>query len=629
MAQEKKIKKKKYSLLGNYRFIYSELWKYDKKIIGFSGLEVVFAVLSSFALLLVPTFIVGMLEQGADIARFMGGSLALCAICGCLCAISTYLKNRNGMQFVEFRTGYMVQKLLKKIMDIDYFQFEDAKTQRLFRSAEMAYWGNYRGLEGILHADVEVAVAVLGLLLYAFVISGISPWIVGMLVIFSGLQMISFWFADQYEFRNQEKKAALEVTQKYLDQKAYDVAGGKDVRLYRLGDWLSNLYISENKKYQKLVAKEKGVYYINDLLGVFFAFVRDAVCYAYLIHMLKNGMQVSQFVLYIGVVAGFSNYFSEITRNIMNIGRFQKTISKLREALDMAPLFHHENGIELKDCNEALEVEFSHVSFSYRTKEDEDGYGEDAPEKIVLDDISFKMRKGEKLALVGMNGAGKTTLVKLMCGFYRPTKGHIYINGIDIAELDLESYYKQLAVVFQESFVYSYSIADNVSCSREEDYDKKRCQEVLKLSGLWEKVKRLDAKEDTYLNKDVREDGIQLSGGEMQKLLLARALYKQCGLLLLDEPTAALDAIAENTMYEKYKELTGGKTALFISHRLASTRFCDRILFLEHGRIKEEGTHEELMQENGSYAQMFEVQSKYYKEDGKEEADYEAKKIVD
>lgn len=128
MAQEKKIKKKKYSLLGNYRFIYSELWKYDKKIIGFSGLEVVFAVLSSFALLLVPTFIVGMLEQGADIARFMGGSLALCAICGCLCAISTYLKNRNGMQFVEFRTGYMVQKLLKKIMDIDYFQFEDAKT---------------------------------------------------------------------------------------------------------------------------------------------------------------------------------------------------------------------------------------------------------------------------------------------------------------------------------------------------------------------------------------------------------------------------------------------------------------------------------------------------------------------
>ena len=250
-----------------------------------------------------------------------------------------------------------------------------------------------------------------------------------------------------------------------------------------------------------------------------------------------------------------------------------------------------------------LEICFSHVSFSHP-----------GGDKRILDDVSFTLHAGEHTALVGINGAGKSTIVKLICGLYQPTEGNITINGIPLGSLNPAQYYKAIAAVFQDPFALSFSIAENVSCSPLEETDRNRCREALIRAGLWEKIASLPQKEETYLGKDMADDGITLSGGEMQKLMMARALYKNCHLLLLDEPTAALDAISENKMYETYSTLLKNKTALFISHRLASTRFCDTILFLENGKIKECGTHDELIALGGSYAHMFEVQSQYYQE---------------
>ena len=252
-----------------------------------------------------------------------------------------------------------------------------------------------------------------------------------------------------------------------------------------------------------------------------------------------------------------------------------------------------------------LEICFSHVSFSHP-----------GGDKRILDDVSFTLHAGEHTALVGINGAGKSTIVKLICGLYQPTEGNITINGIPLGSLNPAQYYKAIAAVFQDPFALSFSIAENVSCSPLEETDRNRCREALIRAGLWEKIASLPQKEETYLGKDMADDGITLSGGEMQKLMMARALYKNCHLLLLDEPTAALDAISENKMYETYSTLLKNKTALFISHRLASTRFCDTILFLENGKIKECGTHDELIALGGSYAHMFEVQSQYYQETG-------------
>lgn len=215
---------------------------------------------------------------------------------------------------------------------------------------------------------------------------------------------------------------------------------------------------------------------------------------------------------------------------------------------------------------------------------------------------------------MGVNGAGKTTLVKLICGLYQPTSGQILLNGVDITEFNRNEYYGIISAVFQEPRFLPCTVLENVSMAPEQESDKENFSVCIEKAGLTEKIKSLPQKENTYLVKNVNEDAVELSGGEMQRLLLARALYKDSPILVLDEPTAALDPIAENEIYLRYSEISQNKTSIYISHRLSSTRFCDRIVLLDNSRIAEIGTHNELLNQNGKYAEMFNIQSKYYRE---------------
>jgi ABC-type bacteriocin/lantibiotic exporter with double-glycine peptidase domain len=236
-------------------------------------------------------------------------------------------------------------------------------------------------------------------------------------------------------------------------------------------------------------------------------------------------------------------------------------------------------------------------------------------EKPTLRDINICIEAGQKVAIVGANGAGKTTLIKLISGMYIPTEGEVKLSGKSACEYNRDEYYTLFSAVFQDIYLLASSISENISQTAPEHTDKERITHCLELSGLVTKTNSLPNKESTMLVRSVHPDAIELSGGERQKLAMARALYKDAPVLILDEPTAALDPLAENEVYQKYAELTKGKTSIFISHRLASTRFCDRILLLDGNVVADEGSHDELMAIGGIYANMFSIQASYYQTD--------------
>lgn len=234
---------------------------------------------------------------------------------------------------------------------------------------------------------------------------------------------------------------------------------------------------------------------------------------------------------------------------------------------------------------------------------------------MFLSDFNLKVNKGESVAIVGVNGAGKTTLMKLACGLLHPTEGKIFLNGRDMQELDAEERYANFSCAFQEIQFLPLTIRENISMKLENEEDTARIWSCLEEAGVADAIRELPQQLNTKMNKSIHEDAVDFSGGQRQKIILARALYRDAGCLILDEPTAALDALAENEIYEKYSQFTKDKTSFFVSHRLASTRFCDRIVLIDGGKVAEQGTHEELLDKNGLYSHMFSLQSKYYKKE--------------
>ena len=593
---------KKYSIWSHYRFMYERLWKYDWKLAFTSVLESIFSAAKPFIAVLLPAFIIGILEKGADAKTLVVSCLVMFIGAGIVYGIADYLEQPIWIKYIFVRLDKFWTEIFLKSVYMDYALYEKEEVQNAQGKAIEAADNNNTGVEGFYHQNIRLLTSIIGIVTYSIVLANVHPLIVILLLGLSLVQYDFHYIAAKYEEKNRAEQSRRYRHQMYLFDQSADVKNGKDVRLFQLQHWLTDLFIKYNKEYRKQLSKNERLFYLYDFVGLLLNLIRDAACYGYLIHLLTKGMDVSQFVLYLGVASGFGSWFQKISDEVANLSRSTKLIRHYRNYMDMTNDYMHGEGKEIEvESAVPFDVVFEHVSFKYP-----------GSEKLVLDDVSFEIKKGEKLALVGINGAGKTTLVKMLCGFYRPTSGRVLINGMDITELDIEKYFEHISVLFQDSVLLSYTIAENIAGKKVEEIDSNKLQKVLEKSGLEEKVSKLPKKANTFIGKEVEEEGIQLSGGQIQKLYLARALYKDSHLLILDEPTAALDALAESEMYEKYAELTVGKTSVFISHRLSSTRFCDKIFFLKDGKIKEMGTHEELLERNGSYAEMFRVQSQYY-----------------
>ena len=500
--------------------------------------------------------------------------------------------------------AFFLRRITRKGLTTDYRNQENEHFRTLQNESFASCNGNFSHYAQTYDASVKFFSSLLGFLAFAGILSTLNP----ALIFFLCLTTLVSFFLNRRISRwlglSAGEKAGYEQRMQYVIRVADDPRAAKDIRLYRMAAWLEGIYEKNLKGllgwYRKYTSKLFGVSAADSALVL----VREGVTYAYLLYLALNScISVAEFVLFFNVVAGFSAWFGDLLAQITVLQRLNLAINRFRSYLEFPETYLRETGRPVEDRIAPKKIELRHVSFHYGEQ------GED-----VIRDLSLVLEPGEHLAVVGLNGAGKTTLVKLLCGLTEPSEGAVLYDGTDLREYNRDAYYELFGAVFQDYSILPVTIEEIVAETEAERIDHSRVKDCLTQAGLWEKIASLPDNVKSRYDRTFWDDGINLSGGEIQKLLLARALYRQSPVIVLDEPTAALDPVSENRLYETYDEVMQGKTTLFISHRLASTRFCHRIVLMDHGQIAEEGTHEELLAKKGRYYELFETQAKYYRE---------------
>lgn len=495
------------------------------------------------------------------------------------------------------------RSLAQKSGETSYENLLDTRFLNTGEKALHASNKNSEATEAIWTTWTNLLTNLFGFCIYLIFLSNLSLWLMGVVCLTTFLSYLIGNKVNEWGYRHKEEDAAYSKKLTLLCSYCVDRKYAKDIRIFGLGNWIQSLWNSTQCLYQGFIEKREKVYILTNLADLIMNFLRNGIAYAYLLSItIKNNLPASQFLLYFGAVSGFSLWISGILKEFATLHKQSLDLCVVREFLEWEDPFHLEGGESInKNSYQDYELRLDNVSYRYPESN-----------KYTIQNMNLTIHPGEKLAIVGLNGAGKTTLIKLLCGFLNPTEGKVLLNGKDIRDYNRWDYYSLFSSVFQDFSVLDNTIAENIA-QTDQNIDEARIWECIDKAGLREKIESLPQKLQTHIGRQIFDDGMELSGGQTQRLMLARALYKDAPILMLDEPTAALDPIAENDIYSKYNEMTKGKTSVFISHRLASTRFCDRILFLKHGKIAEEGTHEQLLQANGSYAKLFNVQSQYYK----------------
>lgn len=599
-----KKEKPKYSTLANVLYLIKNMWRWDKRLFMFFLIQIPLLVLGPLLSIYIPKILIDSIVNKVTIHEFLitvGLPILGIITVQTVLEASTFKTQVGG---IVYRFRY-IKKQIDKAVDTDYENIDGPKGQDKFMKATMATMDDQSGTQAITTVSIELISNILGVILYGSIIFTVHPLFIAFIILSSLINYFIGNYANKFEYKNKDNLAPVQKKLGYIKIKTGDFKAAKDLRLYNMISWFKNMYVILLK--ERVDLEKQNVYrkfFANFIDGIL-AFTRDGISYGFLIYsVLYKDMSMANFVLYFGAIAGFSTWISGIVKNLNELNRVCLETSDLRDYLDMEDEMNIKEGVELpKEWELPCDIEIKGLYYKYPEAEN-----------YSVKNINLHIKKGEKLALVGVNGAGKTTLIKLICGLYTPTKGEIYINGKKSSEYNRDDYYSLFSVAFQDIYLLPMSIENNISLQVKEDIDDEKVDKVLNMSGLMEKINALPKGKDTLLLKSIYEDAIDLSGGELQKLMIARALYKDGSIIILDEPTAALDPIAENEIYQRYNELTKKKTSIFISHRLSSTRFCDRIVFIEDGSIIEEGNHNSLINENGKYREMYDMQSHYYKE---------------
>lgn len=591
-----------YSFSSNIKFLIKNWFKKDS-----FGTILVF--LSAIVTIIIPLFdayilktITASIIEGLDAEQFILSLISLFIFYILLKILNTWMDTRNDFFQTKVSMLYGVD-LISALMDKDLLDFKTAEQKALFeRSKSFAFEGEQADGAWSAIRLSKLITSFLGFFAYAIIFSFLSYKLV-IIILISAL--ITAYFQDRlmlYGDAITDEMANEESRHYYMYKVSLDDGAQKEIRLNNAFSWLVYHLDKISKAYYTLLRGWTKKANAVSLVEGIFGFIRDLFTYVLLTKSVLNGeISAANFIFYLSLVLGFSEWLNNFSGHIRSLRRISLVCDKYRTFVQYEARDDSEK-IDLKSIDE---IKLEDISFAY----DEDNE--------ILKNINLTIKKGESIAIVGENGAGKTTLIKLITKLFDASSGRILINGIDIDLYDKKSIYKRISALFQDYFLMPTTLINNLD---DKQQDRAKAKTLIDEMDLSNRVTSLENGLDTELIniEDNKVEGF--SGGETQKLLFIKSLMKDSDLLILDEPTSALDPIAEEKLYLKYKDFTKDKMAIFISHRITSARFCDRIIYLDDKSIAEVGTYDELMNLGGKYKAMFDMQAKYYKENKNEEA---------
>lgn len=599
--QENSKEKSIYPLGKTLRRMLRYVTENNKRLYLFFTIYTISAVIYPFFSVILPKLLINELSLGdkvnlQNILYIVLGYFVLSSIFG---YIKAFIVNYTNKMITLLRLDILRDRT-DKIISFEYKYAEDADFFEEHQRAFQATSSNTNGVEGVYHKLFETPAILLTTVIFVVFIGMLNVWILIGLIVNVAVTILINKGVQQYTYKNRKLLAHSERKNYYYYNTTHDFAFGKDIRVYNLKNRILENYSKEIEGYVAVNRKIRNKEYKLGFIALLSLLISDILTYGILIYKTLNGMSIADFSMYLTAIVSLSLMLKVLADDLTIIYVEGQYVNDLYDFMDGD---FGEKGGELGAIKgDTLEIEFKNVSFKYPKTE-----------RYIFRNLNLKISKGERLAIVGINGAGKTTLVKLMTGLFEVTEGDILINGISIKKFSKKALYSMFSVVFQEVNILAYTIRENVACSSE-NVDDDRVWEALDKVGLKNKVQGFEKGLDQMLLKIIDEEGTEFSGGEQQKLVIARALYKNGNMVIMDEPTAALDALAEAEIYQNFSELIQGKTAVYISHRLASTKFCDKIALFDKDGLAEYGNHEELMALQGKYYEMFTIQGKYYKE---------------
>lgn len=648
----------KYGILKNIKYVMGAIWNYKRIVVLYMVIGSITQPCMQYIWGFFTKFVVDIVQRQQAVGDKSLNALVRVVIIIVITDIvlrvtNTFTFNRNWPGYVEVRFR-LIHKRIDKALSMNYETLEQPHILDMAMKAAQSTGGNNEGVEGLMH-DVDNLSRVIVTMVVSFAMIMVLDWrLILALIFICIINYFSYRRAILFDKKNVwDEMPPYWRQQNYMERCTQDFDFAKDIRLFNMKEWLHEKQHESFLVWLKLFIKGRHVWWQHSNVCTITGMIQGAFMYFVLIKAVlapTDPLTIGNFTLYISLCGAFSNALTSflnqlggIERNSMQVDDFRTFIDfdggdvegyriektdkgyslyeevnekstekgrKGKQALVTKRIDNNtEQFLKAKERFEKGEIsfEFKNVFYKYEGAED-----------YALKDLSLTFDWGEKLAVVGLNGAGKTTFIKLLLRLYSASEGEILLNGINVKEYNKNDYFSLFAPVFQNVEIFAFPLAENVSMLPKEETDNARAYESLVKSGMKNKVDSLPNGVDTQLLKIIYDDGVDFSGGEKQKLALARALYKNSPVIVLDEPTAALDAIAEYELYKNFDSLIGEKSALYISHRLSSTRFCDHVAMFMDGRLVEYGTHDALMEKGGEYAKMFEVQARYYEENSDE-----------